>query len=323
MKQTTTVNGSQAIEKHVHPRAVPSDQPGLAPTAERSDLDLLDPSFFDGGNYFQEELDGLNDASLDFGLDENHQEGVNQSFLLSAVSIVATSSPLLAPVRAESMFDVLDLEIGNQPTSLPFAETCTGDSRHSFRTDDALSDTRLPAAAAGARTAGTQEVEVLHAGQVARGEAFPPEDLRSIRYYIDRMFPATFPFLDPGISNRVCRHLLAALRESKILYASIIAQSVYCQQSQLRRFGLTSADFEQTSTTHERVAIQGLYDKLQKCKLSNDNFNSDEGLLEIQVCTNQVLLSQVSFLLCAAGSISYQSCRWFEAVMTGQESSRS
>ena len=213
----------------------------------------------------------------------------------------------------EFSFTPLDSFFGPAGSSLP-TETYSATGHGRYGTQDPVRAENLDAiptppstivhshgqssAQIGTDTIPTGERDASRATRMAIQPAqnyFTPQELRAIMYYTSTMFPTMFPFLPHEDARAICDYLFAALKELKVCLLSIVAQSNYCQESQLRRFGLLLGDLNERIVHDELAAIEGLQHKVHASEFLNDLCSDEKSVSEVQLCTTHILLSQVSF----------------------------
>jgi hypothetical protein len=125
-------------------------------------------------------------------------------------------------------------------------------------------------------------------------------DRAALQYYVETVFPSQFSFLDAATARLVAHDLSELAGRSEICLAATLAQSVYCQNSELDRIGLdTQASFEQVAISYENVSQEGLQEVLSGLGpglgLGDElDSHSESRIVEAQVCAALLMLSKVS-----------------------------
>lgn len=129
-------------------------------------------------------------------------------------------------------------------------------------------------------------------------EQFPnlrTQELSAISYYIDKMFPSQFPFLDMMTSQTICQQLLRIAGTSRVCTSSILSQSVYAQHSELSRVGLNVlVNFRDSVASYDNASLEDLKQSLHICTI----YDSAETNAAIRVRTlvgaTQIIISKAS-----------------------------
>ena len=294
----------------------------LTPPADATVRDRQRTNYNNDLDEFQNDLVGFNQTNILLWGPQGHRDGSNQQFPFPEALFGPASNPLTTPTYLGNLYG----------TAAGLADW------EPFHLAGAFFGTVMPDLSP--VSAGDKELLLVDSEKLSNGPSiavqpadktltmshdFAPHERGALRYYSKTVFPTMFPFMPLDDARHICCQILAIAQESRICQSSILAQSVYWQQSQLRRFGLGSSSLEETSLNHESAAVEGLLQILRRSRHIDDEVCDESIHIEAQVCTAQLLLSQVSKLLLVliTHPFSRQFCRCFEVVRIGQSSLRS
>lgn len=255
-------------------------------------------TYFTDLGHHENDLMGFDDTSLTLNGLANNAEESRQPFPFTETFFGPASSPLSPSQYFGNLYEGFDSSRPPQDRTNTLQGSFLSAPSTPFSSPVRAGCTRFPFDRLGRQDTVIDKLENTIEKPVTNSQSSTPEELDALRYYAVAMLPTLFPFMASDDTIKVNHQLLALCESSIMCRSSVLAQSIYCQQSELRRFGLGSVDFEDDTSKYGSTAFDGMYDVLRK-KAPVDNVASQHKTqVEVRVCAAHLLLFQVWNQLC-------------------------
>lgn len=259
-------------------------------------IDAQDPerTYFDNPNLYQNEFTGLDDPILALDRIDGNEKESHPPFPFTEAFFGPASSPLSPSQYFGNLWDGFNGNLQHQGQMTSFQGPFFSAPSTPVSSSAGACNKGFPFPMLAGQDIGASKVRRSFGKITGAPQEITSQGLDTLRYYAEAIFSLLFPFITFRDGRRVCEQLLVICRDSINCYNSVFALGLYCQQSQLRRFGLGFNKFDGMALKHERMATEGLYEVLRNGVSVDSITRKEAAKSEVQVCASHLLLTQVS-----------------------------